>query len=186
MRHQAFDSGVLGRPHRFQDLVERRPRSQAPHAAVDLQMVAHGTSDNGGQAIELGQVFERVDYRGEIVFDQRRPLEAEEVGHHQDAGPDSRLAQLDAFVHVADRQPAGAFGDQGSGYFDGAVAVGVRLYYRHHRYIRADGALNRVVVRSNLPPGDFEPRTIGVFGHRFQILRIACRTTRAAGARRLR
>ena len=53
-------------------------------------------------------ILQRMDDRREIIGEHGFAGERQEIGHHQDARADTGVAQRDAFIGIADGEPARA------------------------------------------------------------------------------
>ena len=71
------------------------------------------------------------------------------------------VAQRDAFLRIANGQPAGPRFFQRAGDFNRAMAVGIGFDDRHHLDVHADGLSDRLKVGGDLAAGDFDPGAIG-------------------------
>src|SRR5215469_537827 len=79
VRHEAFQSRTGCGRDSFKDLRRTRERSQPPHTAVDLQMVRGADSARSAHSVPVADVFERVDDRREVVFEEGLSLRRKKI-----------------------------------------------------------------------------------------------------------
>ena len=118
--------------HGIQNLGGLGARPQASHARVELQMIRKLHALVACELVELGQLLEPMDDRGQLVPDQRLMFERQALRHRQDAGSDACLPQRRPFGDVADRQPRRALRHQDARDLDSPMPISVGLHYPHH------------------------------------------------------
>ena len=150
MGHHAFEPGVRGARDGGDNFAGRGSGTQPPHAGIDLEMVGHSPARQPAGAIQIPNLSQRVDRRGETVLDQSRDFVVQESAHHQNAWRGNAvLAQVNAFLHRTDRQPARSLGLQGAGNLQRAVPISVRLDHSGNRHVRAHHGTDVAVVSGN-------------------------------------
>ena len=135
--HQPIQAGVLRIGKRRQDLRRAGSRAQAPHARIDLEMVADGLPRRGGETVHIANLRQGVDGRREIEFHHRIAFVGQKAAHDENPrAVDTVRAQLHALVHRTHRQPPGARLREHARHFQRAMPVSVRLDHAGHLHMR--------------------------------------------------
>src|SRR4051794_24070564 len=116
-------------------------------------MIGERLVPRGGEAVDIAHLVERMYSRREVGFQQCFSLVGQEAAHHKDTDSvDSAGAQLNAFVHGTDCQPARTLGTQNTRHLERSVSIGIGLHYAGDFHIGAHYLLYILEIARDLLP----------------------------------